>query len=156
WLKCNVSKRWEHRLRDTPDDKISGANKAQLLVLKSYYNQAWNYFSAKELGDAMLGYWREWASRAQRGEYGYSDSKTYFPAPDEDHDLNYVHQSLLTKVVGKDKEEVWVPDMSRIGILEARTIVSRKRTFKMFDITNHWKRIVFERLEDKVLAEHNP
>ena len=38
-------------------------------------------------------------------------------------------------------------------MLDARTIVSRKKTLKLFDITSFWKRIVLERLEVEVLNE---
>lgn len=157
WLKKNLHKRWDARLQPTPSG--AGANdKTQLLVLKSEYNLAWNYFSANELGNAILSYWREWTERAARGEYGMSRDGRYFPAPDPQGLGVYsdVHPSLSVEVRALGAGSVWVPDLRRIGILEARTILSRRKTVKMFDLTNHWKRIVLEKLDENVLQEIDP
>ncbi|KAJ2983865.1 hypothetical protein NUW54_g10588 [Trametes sanguinea] len=56
WTKRYLMERWEKRLSESTGDATS----SDVLVLKSTYNTAWNYFSAKELGDEILGYWRSW------------------------------------------------------------------------------------------------
>ena len=43
WLRQNVRERWDKRLAETPRAAAS-----DVLVLKSEYNTAWNFFSAKE------------------------------------------------------------------------------------------------------------
>ena len=76
----------------------------------------------------------------------------YPPSPNDDHTIG-IDGSTGTPVVGADGVVTWVPDLAKIGMLDARTIVSRKKTLKLVDITSFWKRIVLERLEVEVLNE---
>jgi len=50
WTRSNIGQRWQNRLSDNRREH------GNVLALKSEFNTAWNYFSAKELGDTVLGY----------------------------------------------------------------------------------------------------
>ena len=41
----------------------------------------------------------------------------------------------------------FVPDITKINILNRKLIVSRKWTKNLFDFTNLWKRLVIEKME---------
>lgn len=43
-----------------------------------------------------------------------------------------------------------VPDLRKIGFLDHRMIVSRKRTQNLFDLTSLWKKLVLTRYKHKV------
>ena len=58
WTSKYFEERWQKRHAPKKDDDNEDARQG-VLVLKSHYNLAWNYLKAKELGDTMLGYWRE-------------------------------------------------------------------------------------------------
>lgn len=60
WVKKYWHERWEKRLSEIKPDV------ADVLVLKSEFNTAWNYFSATELGNTILGYWRDWIIHAEQ------------------------------------------------------------------------------------------
>ena len=62
WLKNNISKRWDSRFQTRNPE-----SQPEVLVLKSEFNLAWNYFNAKELSNTIFGYWREWLMRAESG-----------------------------------------------------------------------------------------
>jgi hypothetical protein len=92
WLKNNIQERWEKRLNDTrPHDN-------GVLILKSEFNTAWNYFSAIELGSTILGFWRDWLQHAEESAYNM-----HFPQYTSDTaDLSEMRQELTTPVVAAD------------------------------------------------------
>ena len=59
----------------------------------------------------------------------------------------------MTAIKGDDGDEVFVPDLRRIGLLGSRWIVSRKRNTNLFDLANVWKKIVFRQLDENISAE---
>ncbi len=134
WLYSNVSKRWTSRLLVTPH-----ARDADVLVLKSQYNFAWNYFSSTQLGERIFGYWREWLLRADTGNFNQE-----YPAPNEkDHRVSDWQQHL---------PGTW--DLRETNLLElSRIVLSRKRTRNFLDVSNLWKRTVLETLEDQTLND---
>ena len=133
WLYSNISKRWNNRLLVTPPQRD-----ADVLVLKSQYNIAWNYFSSTQLGETVFGYWSEWLRRADTGDFNQE-----FPAPDEkDHRVSAWQQHL---------PGTW--DLRETSLLKSRVILSRKRTRNFLDISNLWKRTVLETLEDQTLDD---
>ena len=142
WMRDNIAKRWESRL------SVRETAPGEVLVLKSEYNLAWNYFSATQLGDTIMGYWREYLERARVGNYSKE-----FPGPDQWE--NNVGRLPV-------KEELWfpcpktsrvIPDISATGIFDRRLIVSKKRTRNLFDLTSSWKNLVVSRLDERVLDE---
>jgi hypothetical protein len=136
WLYSNISKRWNERLQVKPVS--SGPD---VLVLKTQYNLAWNYFNANQLGDTIFGYWREWLNRADTGDFNQE-----FPAPDE-RDLR---TSDWREGVGKS---VGLWDLRETSLLKSRIILSRKRTRNFLDLTNLWKRSIVENLEELTLDD---
>src|ERR1700712_4434802 len=58
WFKSNFTERWNKRLN------VHERTPAEVLVLKTEYNTAWNYFNATEFGNTIFGYWRTWLDRA--------------------------------------------------------------------------------------------
>jgi hypothetical protein len=133
WLYSNITKRWTERL----DFKQSQPT-ADVLVLKTQYNLAWNYFNATQLGDTIFGYWREWLERADTGKFTLD-----YPPPDQKDPRVSDWQARLPGT--------W--DLRETNIFNRRVILSRKRTRNFLDLTNLWKRSVLETLEDKVLDD---
>jgi hypothetical protein len=117
WLHSNLSKRWERKLvvNQTP-------TASDVLVLKTQYNIAWNYFNAHELGDTIFNYWREWLHRNDTGEYNLD-----FPPP------------------ASGDQRQW--DLRTTNIFNSKVILSRKRTRNFLDISNLWKRTVLTGIE---------
>ena len=116
--------------------------KPEILVLKSKFNTAWNYFNATELGNNILGYWRDWIERADKHQF---DAE--FPWF-EDTIGNIDPRSEHMLLVDEGQYGTFVPDIRKIGILNRRMIVSRKRTRNLFDLTNIWKNTVIDNMPD--------
>nr|GAT48941.1 predicted protein [Mycena chlorophos] len=147
WTRDNILERWSKRLNV---HKANQDEPGEVLVLKSTFNSAWNYFSSKELGDTILGFWREWTTRAENG----NQFSLHFPPfsrtlgslrnrwdADAFGTMFHVHNG--TEVM---------PDIRKIGILNRRLIVSRKRTKNLFDLTSLWKKLVISKLEQDASA----
>jgi len=140
WLCSNVTKRWNTRLEIKADQPKGSAD---VLVLKSQYNLAWNYFNATQLGDTIFGYWRTWLERAKAGLHDHE-----YPAPSS-RDSRVTPGEFGTNMPG-----LW--DLEKTKLFDSRVIVSRKRTRNFFDITNTWKRSVIETQEDLVVEDIVP
>jgi hypothetical protein len=63
WVKNNIQERWIKRLND---NKVQ---RDQVLVLKSEFKTTWDYFNASELGNTILGFWRDWLQHAEDNSY---------------------------------------------------------------------------------------
>jgi hypothetical protein len=63
WLSDHIRERWNKRL------SVIERTTDEVLVLKSVFNTAWNYFSARELGETVLNYWRDYSIRAELDDY---------------------------------------------------------------------------------------
>lgn len=147
WTRENFTARWEKRLNVT----VKNADLEAVLVLKSEFNTAWNYFSAKELGDTILNYWRSWLVHAENNNYTVIYPK--FSA--SIGNLSDVPRNLTAALETADGLRE-MPDIRRTDMLNRRTIVSRKRTRNLFDLTSLWKKIVITRLdEDAQSSDHS-
>jgi hypothetical protein len=150
WCKKNLQERWEKRfsLRNATDQ-----GGESVLVLKTRFDDVWNWFSATELGNTITKYWEEWYERAVDGRFSTSDPSRPFPVPDEhEHDLVDIRPDLF-RIIRVKGEEEFVPDLGKIGILGSRWIVSRKRNTNLFDLANVWKKIVFRQLDENIAQE---
>lgn len=145
WLKKYTAERWSKRLNET--SKADTSAHREVLVLKSEFNTTWNYFSATQLGDTMLGFWREYLARADNGTLG---SVTYpvFSSLARDLELS---SDEFTSVVQTTEGPRAMPDLRKLGFLNRRMLVSRKRTLNLFDLTSLWKKIVLTGYEQEVL-----
>ncbi len=150
WCKRFIQERWEKRFHNRANDR-----EENVVVLKSRFDDVWNFFSATELSKAVTEYWAEWLERAEKGRYSYDSARPFMPYDHEEgHDLVDVRPNLYRTVIGKDQSEVRSPDLAKIGLLGSRWMVSRKRTKNLFDLATKWKNAVFDKL-DEVIAEDN-
>jgi hypothetical protein len=116
WTRSNIKERWQKRLNNNQREHDD------ILVLKSEFNTAWNYFSAKELGDTVLGYWRSWLAAAESNTYNIR-----YPAfSGETGDLEDVSASRCV-IVDTPTGPHPIPDIRTIGFANRRMIVSHKR-----------------------------
>ncbi len=101
-----------------------------VLVLKSQYNTAWDYFSARELGDRIMNTWRTRIDQIERlGTAPLNDTVLFGQLPPD-----RVPSDLTLEVTTPGGPE-GLPDIRKIGILNRRMIVSKKRTRNLFDLT---------------------
>lgn len=140
WLYSNLNKRWQQRL-EVHNPSAPNADGPDVLVLKTQYNLAWNYFNAHELGNVIMDYWREWLVRADAGDFN-----SEFPKPDS-KDSRVAN--LLQAEEGRSAE-FW--DLRKTNIFNSRVILSRKRTRNFLDISNLWKRTVLLGIEGQTLG----
>jgi hypothetical protein len=147
WLRTSAQERWTKKYTARSRDSTN------VLVLKSEYNLAWNYFSARELGDTVIGYWRTWLNKADLREFSPG-----FPAPPV--------ATTQETAVGYRLDVSWedengnlfgFPDLRLYepNVLDARFLVSKTRTRNILDLTNLWKTTVLANLEEQVLEEIN-
>lgn len=145
WLSDNIRERWSKRL------SVIERRPDEVLVLKSVFNTAWNFFSARELGETVLGYWREYNTRAETSDYNIK-----FPMFSASHGgLDGVCSDLCTEITTVNGSHL-MPDIRKINILHRRMITSRKRTRNLFDLTSLWKKTVLSRIEDDALTQDIP
>jgi hypothetical protein len=144
WLKDNFTKRWDARLNEVQNRPDAD----DVLVLKSVYNTAWNFFSAKEVGDTLFDNWRGWFTNADAGLFSlkhqmYSGSHG---------GLEDVDPELCSAVTTSEGLR-YLPDIRKLDIMNRRMIVSRKRTRNLFDLTSLWKKAVITKMESHVQAQ---
>ena len=145
WLKKYTAERWDKRLNETAKTDAY----SDVLVLKSEFNTAWNYFSATQLGDTIIGFWREYLTRADSGILGSAEFPVFSSAARDLEGLN----KALTSDIQVTGGVAAVPDLRKLGFLNRRVIVSRKRTRNLFDLTALWKRIVLAGY-DREVSDH--
>jgi hypothetical protein len=142
WARSNALERWEKRL-SVPNR----AEEPDVLVLKTEYNLAWNYFNAQQLGDTIFGYWREWLNRLDLGKFD-----SIYPPP-RNPDFGEIDGNVDTLRVLADGTAVMGYDVRNTDILNRRVLTSRKRTKNLVNMTNLWKKVVLEHLDERVLEE---
>ena len=140
WTRENIRSRWEKRLSDN-----RRADASEVLVLKSNFNTAWNYFSATQLGETVLGFWRAWIEKAERGELSFNAGFPSYTSDAEFFDYSLSGETCSQIVL--NGRSILYPDIRKLGILNRRMIVSRKRTRNLFDLTSLWKKTVLNQLE---------
>jgi hypothetical protein len=148
WCKRFIQERWEKRFDDRTIERSDN-----VLVLKSRFDDVWNFFSATELGKTVTEYWAEWLRRAEKGEYSYDPARPFLPYEREGHDITDVLPKLFRIVKGKDGTDAFSPDLAKIGLLGSRWVVSRKRTKNLFDLTTKWKNAVFQKLDEAITTD---
>ena len=149
WMRDNFRVRWEKRLSVNSDVEREHND---VLVLKSEFNTAWNYFQAHELGDVVLGYWRTWMNQADNDQFDAQAG--YYRYDASIGGLEDIDRELCSPVRTSDGL-VMMPDIRKLDILNRRMIVSRKRTKNLFDLTGLWKKTALQRLEEATLEQEN-
>ena len=150
WCKKNIQERWEKRftLKNATDH-----GDESVLVLKTRFDDVWNWFSATELGETVTKYWVEWYERATEGRFTNDPARPFLRHdPELPHDLVDIRPELF-RLLEVEGEEVYVPDLGKIGILGSRWLVSRKRNTNLFDLANVWKKTVFRKLDERIAEE---
>ena len=152
WVRRYLTERWEKRLSEK-----NAEEDGNVLVLKSEFNTAWNWFNAKELGDIILGYWKDWHAVADAGHDMKPSTLQKWPRPALSNigSLGDTLHQFKTLVKVWPSGEEYIPDVRLIGLTDKRLIVSRKRTRNMFDFTSLWKKEVFSKLDEAVLEERD-
>jgi hypothetical protein len=107
WTRSNIVEHWQKHLADNQcvHDNV--------LVLKSKFNTAWNYFSAKKMGDTVLGYWCGWLAAMESNTFSIQ-----YPAFSRDigdlEDVSAVHCMVVDTPTGP----LPIPDVRTIGLIE--------------------------------------
>jgi hypothetical protein len=125
WCRKNIQERWEKRfaLRNADSTDSKG-----VLVLKSRFDDVWNWFSATELGNAVTQYWADWYENAEKGLYSQDPARPILaPSQEHVHGITDIRPDLYCIVKDSTGEDMFVPDLRKIGLLGSRWIVSRKR-----------------------------
>ena len=149
WCKNNIQERWDKRFTSKTNECDES-----VLVLKSRFDDVWNFFSAAELGKTITEYWDKWLTRASDGSYSADPSRPFLLFdPDEKHDLVDVMPKLHCTVLAQNGEEVYSPDLCKIGLLGSCWIVSRRHTKNLLDLAYKWKNVVFEKLDEAIVAD---
>ena len=105
WLKDNITEQWNKWLNVVKLDKLD------VLVLKSKFNTAQNYFNATELGNNILGYWQEWIEHADK--HHFNAEFPWFNETLDDVDPRLEHMLFVNEgPIGS-----FVPDIWKINIL---------------------------------------
>jgi hypothetical protein len=150
WCKKNLQERWDKRYAIRTQKEHSEG----VLVLKTRFDDVWNWFSATELGNAVTGYWTEWLDRAEKGQFTNDPANLFRPYnPAEQHGIDDVLPDLFTEVSNGAGDTVFTPDLRKIGITGRRWLVSRKRNANLLDLANLWKKTVFEKLDNAIADE---
>jgi hypothetical protein len=144
WLRDNYTKRWTQRLNESKRKQ----EPEHVLVLKSSFNTAWDYFNAKKLGDTMINFWRQWCAAAEQGRL-----------PANHLPMLSGHWEGLTGMVDEGLCSSFstpagfhpVPDIRKLEVMNSRWLVSRKRTNNLFDVSTLWKKTVLTALELETL-----
>jgi hypothetical protein len=143
WLRDNIASKWQKRLNDTRTANAADGT-GEVLVLKSEFNTAWNYFSARELGEVILGTWRDYAIKATSGDLGTIDFPLF---PGDLGGLDGEADDALCADFDTSDGPRRIPDIRELNFLQRKVIVSRKRTRNLFDLTSLWKKTVLHKLD---------
>lgn len=149
WLRNNYRARWDARLRE------SSPQRADVLVLKSEYNISWDWFNVQQLSETVKTGWLSalrtlaygakvadldlhpdvLATRPKMSLLPALSSLDYSPAFLAEVHSDYLDKGLSGHFLRLDK----------LGLLDRRFIVSKKRTKQLIDLTAMWRRTVLER-----------
>ena len=103
----------------------------------------------------MKEYWKEWYESAALGAYtGPSlGTRKWFPSPVGESDDLECRSDLLTAVSDGCGGQVMVPDIRKIGILDKRFLVSKKRGTNLFDLSNTWKKVLNQHIDEYIAVD---
>ena len=113
-------------------------------------NTAWNYFSASQLSNHIFGFWRGWINYAKTGSF----NKEFPWYSEQFSNLDQTGEHML--FMDDDFISKFVPDITKINILNHQLLVSWKRTKNLFDLSNLWKNLVVEKMELDLYSTFNP
>jgi len=153
WLRHNYLACWDSRLKD--NDKVA----ADVLVLKSEYNISWDYFNVQVLSERLKSGWIEAIRTLSFGKMPadlHASIATTKPK---------LAGSSLTQTKREDLfrtfSEDWVEEglfgqylrLDKLGLLDRRVLVSKKKTRQLIDLTSLWRRVVLEGRDHQVVKQ---
>jgi hypothetical protein len=137
-IRENIAERWKNRLLET----TSKSEPEDVLVLKSFYNSAWNYFSAQKLHDIVSDQWNRWLKAAEKGKKIHDAPPRLFAVGEVTHTPEH-----LTVLVSDSVEQYELPDIRKTDIMSRCWLVSQKRNKNLFDLASTWKQSVIAKRE---------
>jgi hypothetical protein len=156
WLRDNYRARWDARLREF------SPLRADVLVLKSEYNISWDYFNVQKLSEQMKSGWAEALRTLAFGSHvadlglhpqviATRPKMSLIPSlkklPTDPGATASAHGSFVD--VGLHGSFL---RLDKLGLLDRRFIVSKKRTKQLFDLCAMWRKVVLERRDRQAIA----
>jgi hypothetical protein len=136
WHRQYASRRWEQRLK--PQRNGTG----NVLVLKSEFNQAWDWFNASDLGRIITSSWEESLSQ---WDLGVGNTGLFPPEDVRESECPLHSPGSSLGTTG------FVADVRKLPMFEnSRWLVSRRRTTNLFDMVSTWKKCVLSKTAGQV------
>ena len=107
WSKNNIQEQW---------NKCLNNNKGQydqVLVLKSEFNTAWDYFNASELHKTILDFWHDWLQHAKESKYNIH----FLQYTLDQANLVYLLLELCALVLDLNSVEQLIPNICKLYFL---------------------------------------
>jgi hypothetical protein len=156
WLRENYRARWEARLRETPPER------ADVLVLKSEYNTSWDLFNVQYLSEQMKSGWMQALNTLSFGNRpsdihpeilsatrpNMSRASATFGGADPSWATGAAHETF----VGRGMFGEYLR-LDKLGLLDRRLLVSKKKTTQLMDLAAMWRRSVLERRDRQALHD---
>ena len=149
WSKQYAHKKWEARLSKAI------VNEDPVLVVKSEFNSAWNWFNIDILKDTIMKSLGRWKYDFESGKYGNVNSPVHPDRWDEWVELDRLDFVGIADSLGLPRESVTDRLIHTVGEAEprsaailnldsyimgnARWLVSRKRTQNFADLASLWR-----------------
>jgi hypothetical protein len=108
WVKSNIQEWWEKHLN------LMKRQHNSVLVLKSEFNTTWNYFSASELGNTILGFWHDLIQHTETGNYTLS----YPEFSSSCSDLEGTNEGLCYFIKDFQGQGHMLPNIRQLNILK--------------------------------------
>ena len=153
WLRENYSVHWDARLNNNEPTK------ADMLVLKSEYNVSWDFFNIQLLAEHMKTGWMEalWT-------LSFSNKPADLHPSIAEIQPKLAHSSLIQLVDRGQRLQFannWIGEglygqylwLDKLGLLDQRVLVTKKRTRQLIDLTALWRRVVLENRDHQVVKQ---
>ena len=153
WLRENYSARWDARFSNIE------RTKADVLVLKSEYNVSWDFFNVQLLAERMKTRWMEtlrtlsFGNRPADLHPGIAEIRprlvrsSLIQSADRGQRLRFANDW-----VGEGLYDQYLR-LDKLGLLDRRVLVAKKRTRQLIDLTALWRRVVLENRDHQVVKQ---
>ena len=153
WLRENYSACWDACLNNNEQTK------ADMLVLKSEYNVSWDFFNVQLLAECMKTGWME-ALRTL--SFGNKPADLHPSIAEIQPKL--ACSSLIQLVDCGQRLRFandWISEglygqylrLDKLGLLDRRVLVAKKRTRQLIDLTALWRRVILENRDHQVVKQ---
>jgi hypothetical protein len=153
WLKLNYRARWDARLREFSPPR------ADVLVLKSDYNISWDLFDVHVLEERIKTGWRTAMRTLAMNKLPSDNPLWYYQTRSRYTMINSV-RAAGTPGTSLTRQDGWVEEgfvgsylrLDKLGLLEKRFIVSKKRNRQLMDLCAMWRKSVLVRVDRQVVS----